>query len=124
MPTAVQLHCRVGAARSAGSLPKAIPGRLCERLAALSLQRQVLCHWFVDDARWLSLSFLSGSVSALAFSSSVQRRAFLQSVALSKALLSHQQPGFLFPSPSSARAPHFGPQTAAVFGVQFSEPNG
>ena len=87
---AVQLYCRVGAASSAGSLPKAIPGRLCERLAALSLQRQVLCHWFVDDARWLSLSFFSGSVSARAFSSSVQRRAFLQSVALSNALLSHQ----------------------------------
>ena len=32
---AVQLYCRVGAASSAGSLPKAIPERLCERLAPL-----------------------------------------------------------------------------------------
>ena len=121
---AVQLYCRVGAASSAGSLPKAIPGRLCERLAALSLQRQVLCHWIVDDARWLSLSFFSGSVSVRAFSSSVQRRAFLQSVALSNALLSHQTARLSFSIAVFRSGPDFGPKTAAVFGVQISEPNG
>ena len=83
--------------------------------AALSLQRQVLCHWFVDDARWLSLSFFSGSVSARAFSSSVQRRAFLQSVALSNALLSHQTARLSFSIAVFRSGPKFGAQNCGHF---------